>query len=106
MPSSSRRTSGCGSWRAPISNCDAWANHPQIGCSIVATRSGATYDHAGAPGPPCRNLYVHPTASSTPSSTTSTSTAPAACDRSHTVTAPAAVARAVSAAMSARAAER
>ena len=51
---------------APISNWSAWANQPQIGWSSVPAAPARTYDHAGAPGPPCRNLYVHPTARSTP----------------------------------------
>jgi len=62
--------------------------------------------NAGAPGPPFKNLYVQPTASSTPSACTSNSIEPTVCERSHSTIAPAARASSVKAFTSARAAVR
>ena len=89
-----------------MANWSRCPNQPQIGWRSAGCRSRRTYRNAGAPGPPLRYLYVHPTARSTPAEASGTSIEPAECDRSHSVSAPTACAAAVMPGRSATAPER
>ena len=80
--------------------------HPVTGWRIAPHSARATCRKAGAPGPPFRYLYPHPTASRAPSAASDSGTAPMLWLRSHTTGTPAGRASASIAAMSCRRPER
>ena len=85
VPLENRAIPGAGRKVSSKAKGSAWPNQPGIGWATEPMMRGAAYMYAGAPGPPFRYLYPHPTAKSMSLSRTSHFTAPAACARSHTV---------------------
>ena len=100
VPVIKRRMPGAGSYSGTNANGFLWPSQPSSGCRTCSISAGATQVYEGAPGPPLRYLYPQPIAKSAPSQAISSSRTPVECERSHTVSAPAARAAALSSRMS------